>query len=159
MAADYGTAIDIWAVGCILAELIGRKPIFKGKDHLDQVDQIITVLGFPSEADRAWLQSSGAARRFIAQFSGRPGQKWLTVLPDVSKRASAALDSILRFDPGQRPSAKECLRLPYFAQVYHKEEETERSTPVDWSFDNFTPTRQLLQERFREECADVQAEQ
>merc|ERR1712232_1291016 len=58
MASDYGTSIDIWAVGCILAELIGRKPIFKGKDHLDQMDQIIKVLGTPSDADQAWLKSS-----------------------------------------------------------------------------------------------------
>ncbi len=41
---NYTTAIDIWSVGCILAELLGGRPIFKGRDYVDQLNQICTTL-------------------------------------------------------------------------------------------------------------------
>jgi mitogen-activated protein kinase 1/3 len=40
--------VDIWSIGCILAELIGRHPLFPGDDYLDQVQKIIAILGTPS---------------------------------------------------------------------------------------------------------------
>ena len=46
---NYTTAIDIWSVGCILAELLGGRPIFKGRDYVDQLNQILHYLGTPSE--------------------------------------------------------------------------------------------------------------
>jgi len=58
LASEYGPPIDVWSVGCILCELIGRKPVFKGKDHLDQIEQIISVMGSPQEEDISWLKSS-----------------------------------------------------------------------------------------------------
>lgn len=36
-ASEYSKAVDIWSIGCILAELIGRHPLFPGDDYLDQV--------------------------------------------------------------------------------------------------------------------------
>lgn len=41
--------VDLWSVGCIICELVGRKPIFKGKDHLSQLTAITQVLGTPSK--------------------------------------------------------------------------------------------------------------
>jgi len=36
--ADYTKAIDVWSAGCILIELVGRKPLLMGRDHLDQIN-------------------------------------------------------------------------------------------------------------------------
>lgn len=44
---NYGTAIDIWAVGCIIGELLGRLPMFPGVDSLKQVHLICQQLGKP----------------------------------------------------------------------------------------------------------------
>ncbi len=46
----YGPEMDMWSVGCILAELIAGAPIFGGKDYVDQIARINNVLGSPSEA-------------------------------------------------------------------------------------------------------------
>ncbi len=42
----YGSSIDLWSVGCILAELILRGPLFPGKSHAQQVSLVFEVLGF-----------------------------------------------------------------------------------------------------------------
>lgn len=54
-ASEYTKAVDIWSVGCILAELFGRQPLFPGEDFLDQVQRIISVLGTPSSEDMKYI--------------------------------------------------------------------------------------------------------
>lgn len=52
MGADtYGPEVDVWSVGCILAELLLGKPLFPGKDEADQLAKISNILGTPSEAN------------------------------------------------------------------------------------------------------------
>ena len=40
---EYSTAVDVWSVGCIFAELLQHKPIFMGKSEIDQLNQIFKV--------------------------------------------------------------------------------------------------------------------
>lgn len=44
----YSQAIDIWSVGCIIAELILREPLMMGKGELDQIDKIFKIFGNPN---------------------------------------------------------------------------------------------------------------
>lgn len=45
----YSTAIDMWSVGCIMAELLSKKPIFNGQSEIQQLDLIFKTLGYPNE--------------------------------------------------------------------------------------------------------------
>jgi mitogen-activated protein kinase 7 len=45
----YTRAIDIWSVGCILAEMLGRRFLFPGKNFLNQIELILKLLGTPSD--------------------------------------------------------------------------------------------------------------
>jgi serine/threonine protein kinase len=47
------SVVDVWSVGCILAELLGGKPFFKGRDYVDQLNQILHYLGTPDETTLA----------------------------------------------------------------------------------------------------------
>merc|ERR1719158_1575660 len=58
--AEYTAAIDIWSVGCIFAELLGRKPLFPGRDYVHQLNLITRVLGTPSDEDLAFVDSEKA---------------------------------------------------------------------------------------------------
>ena len=49
----YTKSIDIWSVGCILAEMLSNRPIFPGKHYLDQLNHILAILGSPSQAPPA----------------------------------------------------------------------------------------------------------
>lgn len=60
----YTKAIDIWSVGCILAEMLGRRPLFPGKHYLDQLNRILNIIGTPSERDLACIQNE-KARRYV----------------------------------------------------------------------------------------------
>nr|XP_043625588.1 cyclin-dependent kinase G-2-like isoform X2 [Erigeron canadensis] len=46
----YSTAIDMWSLGCIMAELLSKQPLFNGKTEVDQLDKIFKTLGTPNEA-------------------------------------------------------------------------------------------------------------
>ena len=42
-ASEYTKAIDIWSIGCIFAELLGRTALYPGEDYLDQIQRVISV--------------------------------------------------------------------------------------------------------------------
>lgn len=50
----------MWSIGCILAELLGGKPIFKGEDYVDQLNRILNLLGTPTEDTLRRVGSSRA---------------------------------------------------------------------------------------------------
>ena len=56
-STSYTYGVDIWAVGCILGELLNGKPIFPGSSTMNQLDRILEVTGRPSAEDVASLQS------------------------------------------------------------------------------------------------------
>jgi serine/threonine protein kinase len=53
-------AVDVWATGCILAELLGREPLFPGDDYIDQMKLIFRTLGTPSKEDMAFVTNENA---------------------------------------------------------------------------------------------------
>lgn len=153
LASEYTKSIDVWSVGCILCELIGRKPIFTGKDHLDQIKKILTIIGTPSEADMDWLPAKSPARTFIKKIPPCPKQPWSVVYPKASKSAIDAIEAMLTFSPVIRKVVADCLVLDYFSQLHMPDDEPVADKPVDWAFDKFTPTKRLLQNYIYVECA------
>ncbi|PHT98855.1 Mitogen-activated protein kinase -like protein NTF3, partial [Capsicum chinense] len=61
---NYGTSIDVWSVGCIFAELLGRKPVFPGTECLNQLKLIINILGSQREEDLEFIDNP-KARKYI----------------------------------------------------------------------------------------------
>jgi cell division cycle 2-like len=51
-AKEYGTAVDMWSIGCIFAELILKQPLFQGKSEIDQLSKIFELMGVPT--DQNW---------------------------------------------------------------------------------------------------------
>jgi hypothetical protein len=56
----YDAAIDVWSVGCILAELLNGSPLFRGRNYVHQLELIIGVLGTPSEGELGFVSNPGA---------------------------------------------------------------------------------------------------
>jgi len=160
LASEYTKSIDVWAVGCILCELVQRKPIFAGKDHLDQIKKIVAVIGTPAEDELQWLPQNGSARSFLKKCPLAPKACWDKVLPTGSRVTLEVIEAMLKFDPAVRISVNDALRLKYFESLFEEEdmEHDTRKSPIDWSFDNFEPTKQLLQNYIYCECASYNPE-
>ncbi|KAI4881171.1 hypothetical protein NFI96_012856 [Prochilodus magdalenae] len=109
----YSNAIDIWSVGCIFAELLGRRILFQAQSPIQQLDLITDLLGTPSlEAMRTACEG---ARAHILR--GPHKQPSLPVLYTLSSQATHEavhlLCRMLVFDPSKRISAKDALAHPY----------------------------------------------
>ena len=59
---EYTKAIDIWSVGCIFGELLGRKPLFPGDDYIHQLQIICDIIGTPTEEELEFVTSEKAKR-------------------------------------------------------------------------------------------------
>jgi len=111
LGTTYATPVDVWSVGCILAELITRKPLFPGQYEVDQLGKIFEVLGTPVEAD--WPEDSAVLRD---NFSYCRGRGVTATLPDLDMQARDLMERMLLFDPKQRITAAEALAHPYFSE-------------------------------------------
>eukprot|EP00891_Asterochloris_glomerata_P007129 jgi/Astpho2/7129/fgenesh1_pm.00111_%23_1_t len=113
----YTAAIDIWSVGCILAELLQRKPLFPGKDYIDQLKLIIKTLGSPTEQDLSFISSS-KARQYIQALPAAHRVQFKQVFPDANPHAIDLLARMLQFDPRKRITVEEALQHPYLTQLH-----------------------------------------
>lgn len=57
---NYGKSIDIWSVGCVLAEMIMQKPIFQGSSTISQLEKIFQLTGKPTMQDLPYLKSKAS---------------------------------------------------------------------------------------------------
>ena len=120
-ASEYSIAIDIWSIGCIIAELLGRTPLFPGEDFLDQVQRIISVLGTPSTEDMKYIGNKDAIK-YIKSLPKRSKQKWINLFPSITPELSDLLTKMLCFNPDKRITVEECLLHPFFEEYMEGEE-------------------------------------
>jgi serine/threonine protein kinase len=158
IASEYTRAIDVWSVGCILCELIGRKALFPGKDHLDQIRKIVEIMGTPNPNDLSWLPQDGPARRFINKCPASAGKTLAELYPKANPDALEVATRMLTFNPHRRVGVDEALGHRYFEGLHSKEDEPVADHQVDWSFDSFKPTKKVLQQMVYSECSKFHPE-
>ncbi|XP_074640952.1 uncharacterized protein LOC141898768 [Tubulanus polymorphus] len=131
---DYTTAVDVWSVGCIFAEMINRKTLFPGRNGILQLQLIISTLGTPSE--EVMEQSRSDIVKGIIQSMGEKTAVPLeTILPSASKKMIDLLSKMLILDPRKRITVDEALRHPFLSK-YHDPDDEPTCAPFDFSFEN-----------------------
>ncbi|KAK4751394.1 hypothetical protein SAY87_004876 [Trapa incisa] len=131
---NYGTSIDVWSVGCIFAELLGRKPLFPGTDCLSQLKLIINVLGSQREEEMEFIDNP-KARTFIESLPYSPGTPFSRLYPDAHPLAIDLLQQMLIFDPTRRIRVTEALQHPYLAPLYDPACNPPAQVPIDLEID------------------------
>jgi len=114
-STNYSSPIDVWAVGCIMAELYTRRPLFPGNSEIDQIYKVCSVLGTPSNSD--WAQGHHLAQQMSFKFPAFASTHLSQVLGSrVGARGISLLYSTLSWNPSWRSSAQEALKHSYFRQ-------------------------------------------
>uniref|UniRef100_A0A3Q2FCI4 mitogen-activated protein kinase n=1 Tax=Cyprinodon variegatus TaxID=28743 RepID=A0A3Q2FCI4_CYPVA len=132
----YTQTVDIWSVGCIMAEMINGKTLFKGKDYMDQLSQIMKVCGVPGPEFIQKLESP-EARSYVKGLPRHPRKDFSTLFPRASDKGVDLLEKMLVLDGDERPTAELALEHPYFDSLRDPEDFPE-PTPYDDSHDNAT---------------------
>ncbi|XP_053562785.1 mitogen-activated protein kinase 13 [Bombina bombina] len=120
----YNKTVDIWSVGCIMGEMLIGKPLFKGKDYLDQLTQILKVTGVPGPEFVQKLEDM-AAKKYIQSLPKIPRKDFSLLFPNASDLAVDLLEKMLELDVENRLTATEALEHPYFDEYHDVDEETE----------------------------------
>lgn len=118
----YDKSVDIWSVGCIFAELLGRSPLFPGKDYMHQLRLIIDVIGTPNDQDIEYIESEKALR-FIRSLPKKNPIPWRKLYPNASNLALDLLGQMLQFDPRKRCSVEDALSHPYLSSLHDPTDE------------------------------------
>lgn len=121
-AKQYSTAIDMWSIGCIMAEMLANEPLFKGNSEVNQLDKIFRTLGTPSE--KIWPGFSelpGSKANFVKQPYNLMRKKFpaasFTGTTVLSESGFDLLNRLLTYDPEMRITADEALEHDWFREV------------------------------------------
>ncbi|CAN6598871.1 mitogen-activated protein kinase Slt2p/MPK1 [Trichomonascus vanleenenianus] len=139
VARNYTRAIDMWSVGCIMCELIGRKPIFKGSDHLSQLSEIVKVLGLPPRQLVLSMANEEAWNLFATCHFKSKQTSISELYPKAPKEAIDLILRLLRYDRSERSTAVQALEHPFLADFHNLEEEPSCNELFDFSFENLSP--------------------
>lgn len=112
----YSTAVDIWSIGCIFAEMVTGKPLFPGDSEIDLLFKIFSLLGTPDEYVWPGVTSLPDFNPVIPKFK----RQSITEMFSSSGICADGIDlfkRMLLYDPGHRISAKRALLHPYFDEI------------------------------------------
>ena len=131
---NYGPAVDVWAIGCIFAELLLRKPFFQGNDPNHQLLQILQKLGSPDEEGLQFI-THVAARKAIVRHGFFPKKDLATFFPDCEPLAVDLLTKMLAFSPEDRIPVEEALQHPYLKALHNAADEPDCISPFNFDFE------------------------
>ena len=132
---DYDEAIDVWSVGCIFAEMLRRKPFFRGDTPQHQLETIVSVLGKPGDGALEKIQHEAARKAIFAGAECEP-YPFASYFPrDTSPTALDLLAKMLVFDPAARATVDAALEHPYLSELHGQMPEPLCDDTFDFEFE------------------------
>eukprot|EP00917_Polyrhabdina_sp_WS-2016_P021803 GHVP01047183.1.p1 GENE.GHVP01047183.1~~GHVP01047183.1.p1 ORF type:complete len:358 (-),score=48.84 GHVP01047183.1:2063-3136(-) len=111
---NYGCYVDVWSIGCVFGEILRNKALFVGETSIDQMQEIINILGSPTPADVAAMNPKCKVKFPITR------ERNLRDLFDslrVPDSAVDLLDKLLKYQPQERLHPLEVLAHPFFEEI------------------------------------------
>lgn len=137
-STHYTFAVDIWAVGCVYAEMLLRRPLFPGTSAVDQVVKVLELIGRPSTQDIDSVDSAYASTLLEMLPVLRP-VSFVETFPDVSAEALNFMSQCFCYNPkpGHRCSVEDALRHPFIAEFHDADDEPNFAERISLSLDDY----------------------
>lgn len=137
----YTKAMDIWSVGCILGELLLRKPLLPGKDPENQLELIFSLFGTPEDEDITSIPNA-RSRRMMDRLPKKTAKDLKTVFKNSNPKAVDLMRKMLEFNPTKRITVEEALAHPYLERLHCVEDEPAANllSAYDFMFENDSMT-------------------
>ncbi|CAI0382028.1 unnamed protein product [Linum tenue] len=113
-ATEYTTAIDIWSAGCVVAELLLGQPLFPGESGVDQLVEIIKVLGTPTREEIKCMNPNYTEYKF-PQIKAHPWHK--VFHKRMPPEAVDLVSRLLQYSPNLRCTALDAMTHPFFDEL------------------------------------------
>lgn len=144
-STDYTAAIDIWSVGCIFMELMNRKTLFPGRDHMHQMRLITELIGTPNDAELGFVRNEDA-KTYIRHLPVLPRQSFIALYPHISPAAIDLVERMLTFDPSKRVTVDEALAHPYLERLHDVDDEPICMEPFSFDFEQQALTEEHMKQ-------------
>ncbi|CAD6197380.1 unnamed protein product, partial [Caenorhabditis auriculariae] len=121
-AKRYTKGVDMWSLGCILAEMLIGRALFPGASTINQIERIMNTISRPTRVD---IQSIGSyyAASVLDKMPQRPRKPLEIVIPTAGPHALDMLHRLLIFAPHRRMTIEQCLVHPYVVQFHNPADE------------------------------------
>lgn len=131
LSSNYDTAVDVWSMGLIFAEMLFGRTVLPGKDYIAQLTLVMDLLGTPTDEDMECL--SDQAKKFIRAQPKKQPRDFRVVFPKATDNGVDLLRKLLQFHPAKRLKSMEILEHPYFSKFRDPAEEAVSSTKFTWN--------------------------
>jgi cyclin-dependent kinase len=113
----YSTPVDIWSVGCIMAEMANGRPLVAGTSESDQLDRIFRLLGTPTVQDYPGLVDLPEYNPDVLPPYPPPRNGIKSLVPTLNPLGVDLLTRMLQYDPAKRITAQEALSHAFFSDM------------------------------------------
>ena len=150
-STHYTKATDMWAFGCVLAEMITGKVLFPGTSTLNQLEKILEFTGYPSEEDIDDLEAP-LAETILNSISVSKNKGMSSYFPEIPDVTLEFLKGLLQFNPNKRLTAEGALKHKFFARLREKFQDDEpvlnRAVYLHLDDDKKFPTKDYIIELY-----------